>query len=299
MNHGHGSTTLATAPQPIAASTTTLAARARIQLGITPPRGRDVLQRTAEIESATGIRFATVQTYYKFGDNFPTGTEAALLAQGKTPLISWNGTDTQAVNSGSQDSLITARADAIKALGKPVYLRWFWEPDVRKKQALTRSPADYIAAWRHVRTLFRREGTTNAQWVWCPTSEAFDSGTAATYYPGDDQVDWLCADGYDRAPGPELIGGPTAKQRSFSQIFAAFYAFAEQHPKPVLIAEFGVQSTAPGGQAAWLVDAAAAVSRYPKIKVLVYWDDADQQTGYDYRLDQGQGLNGLVALAAA
>ena len=57
----------------------------------------------------------------------------------------------------------------------------------------------------------RREGATNVGWVWCPLATGFTDGRAQKYYPGDDQVDWLCADVY---PGTRSRRSRTRRRRS-------------------------------------------------------------------------------------
>lgn len=61
----------------------------------------------------------------------------------------------------------------------------------------------FRALWRHVHAVFEDEGATAVEWVWCPTNWAFAPRSRRdplTWYPGDDVVDWLCADGYSFYP---------------------------------------------------------------------------------------------------
>ena len=66
-------------------------------------------------------------------------------------------------------------------------------------------PARYVAAWRHVHAVFAAAGATNVRWVWSPNHRSIPAAAwndAARYYPGDDVVDWIGVDGYDRCrPG--------------------------------------------------------------------------------------------------
>ncbi len=65
------------------------------------------------------------------------------------------------------------------------------------------SPASYRAAWAHVREIF---AGLPASFVWAPTAAAFASDSADRFYPGDGQVDWVAADGYN-GPGCPSTGG--------------------------------------------------------------------------------------------
>ena len=152
-------------------------------------------------------------------------------------MISWGKQRADVVLSGAYDAYIAARADGIKALGKPVFLRWFWEMDFSDNLAYSQSPAAYGAAWRHIHAIFSARGATNVAWVWCPNASSFKTGSAQRYYPGDDVVDWICADGYNFYPD--------SSYREFEPIFAGFYAWASQRPKPLMIAEYGDQSAGP------------------------------------------------------
>ena len=216
------------------------------------------------MESATGRTSDIDHWYEPWGDTFPTWRQPWDFSNGRIPMISWGKQRSDVVLSGADDAYIAARADGIKALGKPVFLRWFWEMAMSENLAYSQSPAAYVAAWRHIHAIFTARGVTNVAWVWCPNASSFKNGSAQRYYPGDDVVDWICADGYNFHPD--------SSYREFEPIFAAFYAWASQRPKPLMIAEYGDQSAGPGQRAAWLDAAhAALVQRFPRILAVVYF----------------------------
>jgi len=190
-------------------------------------------------------------------------------------LLSWSGADTRAIASGTYDSWIRRQALAIKATEKKIFLEWRWEMDRPGLSAEIHSPADYIAAWDHIRAIFARERVDNVSWVWCPTAAGFASGTAPAYYPGNNEVDWVCADAY---PGP----GP---YRSFATIVQPFLRWASGHRKPIMIGEYGVPQTyGPEQRAGWLWGAAQTARSDPQIKALVYFDGNAQHA---YALQPG------------
>lgn len=215
------------------------------------------------LQQSIGRRLAIVHVYHLWSDPFPSGSDLAFLRQGSTLLLSWSGTDTLAIIGGRYDRMIRQRALAIKAVGKPIFLEWRWEMDRSGLQAEIHSPADYIKAWDHIRSIFAQEHVTNVGWVWCPTALGFATGQAAAYYPGNNEVDWVCADAY---PGY----GP---YRSFAKVATPFLSWAAQHRKPVMIGEYGVPNTYDAQQRAqWLLDAARTVQSDRQIKALVYFD---------------------------
>jgi len=46
------------------------------------------------------------------------------------------------------------------------------------------SPANFIAAWRHIHDIFVARGATNVEFVWCPSAYGFVTGTAQKSDPG-------------------------------------------------------------------------------------------------------------------
>jgi hypothetical protein len=227
------------------------------------------------LQHSIGRRLAIVHVYHLWSDPFPSSSDVTFLRQGSTLLLSWSGTDTLAIIAGRYDHMIRQRARAIKSIGKPIFLEWRWEMDRSGLQTQIHSPSDYIKAWDHIRSIFAQEHVTNVAWVWCPTALGFATGTAAAYYPGNNEVDWVCADAY---PGY----GP---YRSFANVVAPFLSWASQHRKPVMIGEYGVPTTY-GAQrrAQWLLDAARTVQGDQQIKALVYFDANAKRS---YALDVG------------
>lgn len=219
----------------------------------------------------TGAPITVAHMFHAWGKEFPSPTEHAYQAAGKLPMISWSGTDTRSIASGVYDALIRQRAKEVKEFGTPVLLRWRWEMDRPNLRASVHSPEDYIAAWKHLRQIFTEVGAMNAAWVWCPHVRGFvePERNAAAYYPGDDQVDWLCTDIY---PGRSFDG--------FRRQMDTFMAFARERPRPVLIGEFGVTAPGrPGQRGDWLREAHAYIKQHPQIKAAVYF--AAKETGRD------------------
>jgi hypothetical protein len=125
-------------------------------------------------------------------------------------------------------------AQAVGAWGKPVFIRfahemngtWYpWSEWTDKNQNMRRdpgeetgiTPADYRTAYRNVAALFRKHAP-NAALVWCPNSGLLGGDRRDVFrpfYPGDDVVDWVGLDIYERGwsmpmPGSRLWGGQFA-----------------------------------------------------------------------------------------
>ncbi len=198
--------------------------------------------------------------------------------------------------AGKHDAYIRQyAADVAKwgaAANKPVMLRLAhemnggWYPwGVAFKQPGQRhngnTPADYVAMWRHVWTIFKEAGAKNVYWVWSPnilyinannTREQAEADYAALY-PGDEYVDWIGLDGYN--------DGVKSKWKSFPDLYDASYqAITKISNKPLMIAEFGSsEKGAPAGtsKAAWITQTYMKdiPERYPRI-LLVNWFSRDK-----------------------
>lgn len=261
-----------TGPAPGGATTT-----ATPDSGPTPPENGLVLgawvqpetytetgreQALTTFESILGRPLGMVQDFHTWDDEFPSEFDLHIVDSGASLLLSWAGTDTRQIVTGQYDDMIRQRAEALKKLDKPVLLRWRWEMERPNLAAEVGSPQDYIAAWKHIRAIFDTVDVPNVGWVWCPLAGGFDSaGRAPEYFPGDDQVDWICADVY--APDPSV---------PFAEVAASFLTWAAEHPQPIIFAEVGTQRAGTDERAGWLSDAATVMSRNPQVKSFVYFD---------------------------
>jgi hypothetical protein len=262
---------------------------------VRPPDRLTQDQRIAAVdrlEGALGRRLAIVNTYRQLDDEFFTASDREFTSRGATIMLSWAGGDTRSITSGRHDDLIRERAREVKAFRKPVLLRFRWEMDRPNLRASMWSPEDYVAAWKHVRAIFAAERATNASWVWCPTAEGFAGGYAPPFYPGDDQVDWVCVDVYAGARFAPL-----------GELLAPFLRWSAQRPeKPIMIGEFGV-AKAWGAQrrAAWLRDARDVFKANPQIRAVLYFEsDPDNGDGpyQEFRLtDDPPALAAFTELA--
>ena len=82
------------------------------------------------------------------------------------------------------------------------------------------SPAQYVAAYRHVRGIFEAEGAKGVRWVWSPNViVSNDSESLTASFPGTGEVDVIGLDGYpvpNTDPGaewltPQDLFGPTLR----------------------------------------------------------------------------------------
>jgi hypothetical protein len=188
-----------------------------------------------------------------------------------TPLLSWSsrGISDADVAAGRWDGFIRSWASAAKAWGHPFLLRFDREmngPWVSWGVGNNgNTPADFLAAWRHVHDIFTAVGATNARWVWCPNVDPYRKFTnISLLYPGDAYVDWTCLDGYN-GDNP---------WRSFNRLFASSYRKVLQiaPSKPMIVGEVGSTETG-GSKARWIRNMFAALpKRFPRIRGFLWFD---------------------------
>jgi hypothetical protein len=224
--------------------------------------------RVLDLEQSIGRKEDVDHIYEGWGAEFPGWREDWDHANGRVPFVSWAKAPSTAVNSGRYDSMIKQRAADVKAAGYPILLEWFWEMDGARNKHVAGSPTAFIAAWKRIHDIFARAGVTNVSWVWCPNAWGFNNGEAPKFYPGDAYVDWICADGYNWAPGRR-----GDEWQSLEWTFQSFYDWAAGRGKPLMIGEFGAQERKPGEKAQWLKDAGTTLkTKFPAIKAVVYFD---------------------------
>jgi len=197
--------------------------------------------QTAAFETQIGRTLAYNLHFYGWNKAFPGANEADDAAHGRIPVIAWNCGDTDArIAAGDDDAVIIARANAVKAFGSPVMIRWFWEANLSDTNNPPRTqcwdpvsdfpggrfaPALYISAWNHIRAVFASQGVTNAVWLWCVAAA---HGGASEYYPGDNAVDWVGMDDYD--------GNNESLQ---STLFVLAEELSQFQEKPFMVTETG------------------------------------------------------------
>ncbi len=230
------------------------------------------------VQAVTGRPLAILHVYSAWSRPAPVANLAAVAANGSIPLLDWGcaGNGAQ-VAGGADDAQITAYAQALKAFGRPVFLRWCWEMNLVKFHPQMGGPAGFTGAWVHIWTLFHRAGAANVSFVWCPAVSGADP---TPYYPGDATVDWIGVDGYDR-------GG----SGTFASVFSAFGQKWANHARPLMVAETG--SVSPH-QATYIKSIGTDMPTLPAFRAVVYFDAPGPAR--NWKLAAG-GLEAFGALA--
>jgi beta-mannanase len=132
-------------------------------------------------------------------------------------------------------------------------------------------PAVFVAAWRHIVTVFRQQGADNVTWLWTVNIIALQQGAVspASWWPGSSYVTWVGIDGYYYKPSWTFASlfGPTIK------------AVRALTLDPILIAETGAVHAA--SQPAKITNLFAGIHAYGFLGFV--WFDAVRKR--DWRLD--------------
>ena len=198
-------------------------------------------------EEKAGRRMDIDNSYYggfssiadKWDPTKPTKTGLSKLAfwdveMGRIPLVGWGCGVSKSINSGAQDAVIRKTAEAMKAFGHQFFMRYCWEMDGEKRTAEVGQPEEFIKAWIRMHGIFKEVGATNVIWVWCGNANTFKNRNTHTnayawdYYPGDEYVDWVSADGYNWAASDRNkdAGYKRDRWRGFVEIYDEFMAWA-------------------------------------------------------------------------
>ena len=267
---------------------------------------RDAVER---LESELGRKLAVVRVFKRWDAAFPTDYERWLRESGHTIFLSvaaqrldgsvvpWNAIADAQPGSSIYDHLVSL-ANRVRGFGAQLYFSFDAEPETGNLGAMG-SPADFVAAWQRVVSIFRDQGADNALHV--PTFTAYTYGRTGSsgisaWYPGDEYVDALGADGYNFfGCSPGLNGN----WREFAEIFDPVRQFGLAHPtKPIIVAEWGSVEDpgSPGRKAQWITGARSTLQSpgWEQFAGALYWHS--QTPGCEIWADTSQ--SSIDALAA-
>jgi hypothetical protein len=218
---------------------------------------------------------------------FPDPAERQ-LARNHLLLFSWAPNSWSAgiwypwrkVAAGMLDrSVIEPEARRLRAFPHRVFLTFAAEPDgVVAKEG---TPAQFVAAWRHIHDVFARLGVRNVIWVWTTEGYLPHARLIKALYPGNAYVNWI---GYDPYNYYTCHGSPWT---SFAQTVEPFYRWLMANHfggKPFMLSEFSTAQDPrnPAKVAAWYASIPAVVPQLPNLKALTQWNAT--VTGCDLRL---------------
>ena len=245
----------------------------------------------SKAESALGRKADVFLEFASIGGTFNREKAERLVNNGYTVVLTlmfWEGIapderySLSQIAAGELDDDIDRWANELRSFGMPIVLRplhefnnstYPWGMYVGENRPNIRS------AWRHIVRRFRRAGASNVRFELClspissdrdqveNTTLESDEATRPVFWPGDNFVDIVAFDIYNRPPDG------AHRWNWFDELLEPSYAAAIRWTdKPIWIQEMSTTGIG-GDKAAWIVDAFNALrSRYPRVTSVTWFN---------------------------
>ena len=275
---------------------TPAAARSKIAIGISDPRGSNLAVLDEHVELMGGRKPGLWALWSDWGSRggraacssdrgtcaFPMAAAKELLSQGITPVIWWQPVDPRRpskpkftryknITQGRHNAYIKRWARDLKQAsrangGRPIVVRFAHEATGKwfpwSISRTFNSMATYKAAWRHIDKLFRKVGARKyTRFLWSNLTPRPRS------YPGDRYVDYV---------GATIMNYGTVRDKRWRSLEGKVRKVTRQArrftKKPVFLAEVGSNHKG-GNKATWIRRGyLKTFAKYPKVKAIMYLD---------------------------
>jgi Glycosyl hydrolase family 26 len=216
--------------------------------------------------------------YSGWNERFWSSFAQTVSGHGAVTIVQWDPTDVNvaSIARGKYDAYLSSFADSVRAFGGPVVIGFGHEMNATWYSwgySHVR-PRMFVAAWRHIVTLFRAQGANNVTWLWTINADLPSTGPLASWWPGAAYVTWVGIDGYFYRSGDtfaSVFGRTIAQVRAFTH-------------KPVLLSETAVGPEA--SQAAKIANLFVGMRLYQTLGLV--WFDIAQSDGLyhqDWRIE--------------
>jgi mannan endo-1,4-beta-mannosidase len=206
--------------------------------GIEAAGAPDSIGPVSAIAVSVGRNPNIIGNYVAWDSPFDAKAAANALNYGALYYMAWEpyGVTVRSIANGASDAYITNFAESVRDFGRPVALSFGHEMNGHWYPWGTTgtTPADFVAAWRHIHDLFTRAGANNVIWIWNPNDiYPVPDVQLKPYWPGSAYVDWVGITGYFGITGPA----------SFAQLYGPTMTEIRQFTsKPFIIAETAVET---------------------------------------------------------
>ncbi len=247
-------------------------------LGVFEPGAPPNYGAVASFAKIAGRQPNLVGYYSGWAQPFDTSFAEAIHKHGVIPFVQIDptGASISAVAAGTYDDYLRSYADSVSDFGHAVVIGFGHEMNAPGYSwGYKHVPAaTFVAAWRHIVTLFRKEGADNVTWLWTLQADRAGTGPIASWWPGAQYVTWVGIDGYYYRSTDTFLN-------VFGQTINQVRAFTS---KPVLLSETAVGPDA--GQLVKIQDLFHGMARYKTLGLV--WFDKTQDAGIyhqDWRLE--------------
>jgi mannan endo-1,4-beta-mannosidase len=281
-------------PQPSSPDVTqaSLPTRVASYLGVYETGPPQRYEPVAKFRTAVGRQPNLVGYYSGWPQHFATSFAETAHGQGAVTVLQMDPTDASvpAIAAGVYDDYLRVYADSVRNFGYPVVIGFGHEMNANWYSWGYGHvpPHTFVAAWRHIVTLFRAQGADNVTWLWTINADLPTTGPIASWWPGAKYVTWVGIDGYYYRPSDtfaSVFGKTIVQVRGITN-------------KPVLLSETAVGPEA--GQAAKIPGLFAGVRQYQTLG-LVWFDIAQDDGPYhqDWRIENSPAAQAAFRLGAS
>ncbi len=246
----------------------------------------------AAFAKAAGRQPSLVGDFSGWGKPFAASYAQTIRKHGAVMIVQIDpaGASVAGIAAGDYDSYLRSYADSVRDFGHPVVIGFGHEMNAPVYSwGYGHVPAStFVAAWRHIVTLFRGQGAGNVTWLWTISADGPGTGPVASWWPGADYVTWVGIDGFylRRSATFRTVFG-----RTISQVRAL-------SAKPLLVSETAVR---PGsGSFVKIASLFAGIRRFGLLG-LVWFNEAEHQgsSDQDWRIQDDPAAETAFRLGAS
>lgn len=177
-------------------------------LSVKPDSYLGVFERTSpasykgvsQFGRSTGTAPNIALYYSGWYEKFQSKFAAEAYSHGAIPFVEIEprGASLAGIADGGYDRYLESYAKQVSAFGHPVILSFGhemnapWYPWGHTHA----SPAVFVAAWRHIVSLFRESNAFNVTWLWAVNCMCQQGTSVSEWWPGSRYVTWVGIDGY-------------------------------------------------------------------------------------------------------
>jgi hypothetical protein len=261
-------------------------------LGVYEDGSPPQFQPIQEFTQAAGRKPNLVGYFSGWVQPFNTAFADELHQHGVIPFVQIDPTfaSVAGIAAGTYDAYLRRYAASVRGFGHAVVIGFGHEMNAPTYSwGYRHTPAaTFVAAWRHIVTLFRAEGARNVTWLWTINADRPGTGPVQNWWPGGQYVTWVGVDGYYYRPSDTFtsVFGTTMDQvRTFTN-------------DPILLSETAVGPQA--HQFVKILDLFHGMSQYHALGLV--WFDKTQDSGVyhqDWRLEDSGPAESAFHLGVA
>jgi Glycosyl hydrolase family 26 len=256
-------------PQRSPTTSVSLPTKSASYLGVYEKGPPDSYEPVTVFTKVVGRQPNLIGYYSGWGEPFKVSFAKTVSMHGAATIVQMDPTlvSVSAIASGKYDNYLRTFARSIQTFHHSVVIGFGHEMNANwYSWGYGHTPSVvFVAAWKHIVTLFRSLGTKNVSWLWTVQADEPGTGPITSWWPGANYVTWVGIDGYYYRPYEKfdtIFGKTIAQVRTFTD-------------KPVLLSETAVGPVA--GQSAKISDLFAGMEHYGTLGLV--WFDIAQDDG--------------------